>query len=263
MATLAKYLYGIVGLVAGLFLAFFVCHEFDINPFNDEDDSHVLEFSTQTTYTPRVISIQPPSVSIDVIPGQELSDSDLQKVSRLRTHIPNAQKEKNPSVGLKAGMNSEYYPDALDLIKGIPSININPHSDKLFKTEFSVEKPLVTNVTLPDTSFTHTQTIRYDFSWFTNTATNEVLLFKFTASPIEAILVDRNITTTVFKRTWLRVAPFIGTNALNTSEWFAGISCAIRYDDFWVKGGAELPMKKDPKLSVPVALEFDLITLER
>jgi hypothetical protein len=263
MATLTKYLYGIVGLVVGLFLAFFVCHEFDINPFNDEDDSHVLEFSTQTTYTPRVISIQPPSVKIDAIPGQDVSDSEQVRLSQYRTHIPNAQKERNPSVGLKAGMIYEL-PNVAGLLKDIPSISIDPRSDKFFKTEFTAERPLITNVTLEDTSFTHTQMVKYHFLWYTHPGDRMVYGFQFDPSPIEAIVVDRNITTTVFKRTWLRVSPEIGTNALNTSEWFAKVNLAISYGGgLWVKGSGELPMKKDPKLSLPVSLEYDLITLER
>jgi hypothetical protein len=256
--------------LAGGFFFSFLCRDFNFNLLRalaGGDDVHAEKIETSTTYTPRTIEIQPPSVAIDEIEGQELTDADRQVVSRYRSHIPNAQEGKNPSVRLKAGMTSNL-PNVLGLFKGIPfqeipSITIDPRSDRLFKTEFTAERPLVTNVVLPDTSFTHTQQVKYHFLWYTDPIGRSTYGFKFDPSPIEAVVIDRQTTVTVFKRPWLRVSPEIGMNALNMSEWFVAVNLSIRYHDFWVKGSAELPMKKDPKLSIPVAVEYDLITLER
>lgn len=252
MAILQKYLYGIVGLFLGAFLAFFLCHSIDFNPLNDEDDSHVLEFHSSTTYEVKTQSVAVPPASKEVIKGQPLTESEKRVFINhrgLQSHTAgDSGKQSNTKEG-SSGADSNTGPVTL--------------KDNFFKIIDSAFWSTSQLVTAGDTSFYHYDSGYYYFSFQVDCLLNLIYDFKVWTSPVTLLTINTNTIDVVTKRPWFRLAPFVGVNALNTSEWRVGINAAIRYGDFWAKAGAEYPMQKDPKLALPVTLEYDLITLER
>lgn len=247
----------LLGLVLGMNVAFFVCHEWDLNWFNDGNDTHVTASTSDTVETITTVPITPPSVSISAIAGTQLDSAQREVLYRSRGSI--LRPEINPHVRLKAAAgNMSDMPGMLDAVQ---SIDVDPCPDMSYATDTIVEVPFTQTAVLSDTIVSHTQMVRYHFRWLSDCLLQRTINFNFTSSTIEALVVERTVTNTVIKRPWLRVAPFVGTNALNTSEWTGGIKIGIRFGDFWAFGGGELPMRKDPKLSVPLLMEYTLFEL--
>lgn len=255
------YLVAIASFIAGGLLFSFLCREFDLNVWNDADDTHVLEFDSKTTYEVNTRSVALPEARADIIKGKPLSDSD--KIVLINHRGIQSHSIRKPDVeqsNTKEGL-SEW--DTAGTVRKVDVSRSDKVDDTAFRIKDSVEWVLSQDVVTPDTSFIHKQEGKYYISFIADCWTKSIYDFRLTSTPVEVVTITKHTTDVVIKRPWLRISPEIGTNAFNASQWFAKVNLAIRYGDFWVNGAAEIPMQKDLNLSLPVSLEYDLITLER
>jgi hypothetical protein len=247
------YIIGFLSFLAGGLTFSFLCREFDLNVWNDADDTHVLEFHSQTTLEVKTQQIQLPSVEKQVIAGKALTDSDR----IIFTNHRGLQSHTTGNNGVQSNTKEGLH------IAGMAETVVDPCPDMSFKVRDTLRWTYLQNVVTPDTSFLHTQTGADTVSFLVDCMFQKIYDFKLSRSPIDVITIDKTVNNIIVKRPWLRFGPFVGTNALNTSEWFAGATVAIRFGNLWISAAAELPMRKDPEFSIPITGTYDFITLER
>lgn len=262
------YLVAILSFLAGGLFFSYLCHDLDFNILNDEDDTHALEFTTGTTYDVKTQSLAQPSAEKAVIDGQQLNDSDKKVLAaKRRTHSTpltiTERKVEADTVDTTTPIRVQPSDTESVHISSKPPVIVGPCEDKSFKVEDTLEWTYTQNITTPDTSYIHTQKGADTLSFYVDCLKQKVFDFNLSRSALDVVTINKTVTNTVIKRPWLYVAPYVETNALNTSQWTGGVEVAVRYGDFWLGAGAESPMAKDMQLRLPVRLRYELFTLER
>lgn len=167
--------------IASALLAFFVCAEFNINPFGGV---HGVG-STDTVYIPKTITVEIPSVSAPVLHGKPLTE--VQKVSLTRSRLISVN-----------DIDTVYYDSSKS--------SSEPCSP--FAIDTSLQWNTSERITLPDTSFVAKDSGVYNFKFIVDCLFGRVVDFSFDGTPLHPIVIEKQITNTITIRKMLRLGLF-------------------------------------------------------
>ncbi len=234
----------IVLFVSGVAVGFLLCLK-----------ACVPEVKTVTTYVPKVVTVAAPESKAVAVAGKPLNDSLRKVITILRRVEDGVDSLALASAGGIGG-------DATNASPGFSTSSFGslPCDEKSFSVDDSIDWVFTQNVTTPDTSFVHTQKGKHYLKLLVDVGKQKLRNVSISSSPLEVVVIEKNVTNTVTYKPWLKVSAFVETNALNTSEWAGGLRASIRLGDLWAYSGVGGSLAKDFRLRVPAGIEYEIAT---
>ena len=171
--------------IASSLLAFFVCANYNINPFGGVHG----EGSTDTVYIPKTITVEIPSVTAPVLHGKPLTES--QKISLHSSRFNSRSGELN----------------TYDVKKTDTVYRENTPCPS-FAIDTSLRWATSQQITLPDTSFVAKDSGSYSFKFIVYCLFGRVVDFSFDGTPLHPVVIEKQITNTITIQKMLRLGLF-------------------------------------------------------
>lgn len=203
-----KYLLYIAVFLAGYILASFVCSNFNINPFGGVHG----EGSSDTVYSPKVITVESPSVTAPILHGKPLNET--QKISLHTSRIKYVRVNDIDTVRYDS-TKSYNEPSLID--------SICPP----FAIDTSLKWKLTHRLVLWDTAYTSLDSGFYKVYGIVDPATGRIIDFSVSSTPLHPVIIEKQITNTVTVKNNLWLVGYGEYDFLNKS-YAVGIRARVR-----------------------------------